>query len=337
MIAAAPFLLVYATAATLLVGLAIGGWATFLTPLVVFVGLPLADHLAGLDTGETSEEGAVNPWFDAILRAWPPFQIGILALVVRHVTTAAVSPVEWAGLLLSTALVTSGAGITIAHELMHRKSAFDRGLAEILMGLASYPHFCIEHVHGHHRNVATRADPATSRLGESVYAFLPRTVAGSLASAVHIERGRIARREIPWYSGRNRLLRYPTTMAATYAAVGFTFGWAGLAFYILQGVLAFGLLEVINYVEHYGLSRDPAERVAPRHSWNANHRISNWWLFNLQRHADHHAHAARPYWKLRALEQGPQLPFSYPTLILMALVPPLWRAVMDPCVLASRR
>ncbi len=323
MIRALPFALVCLPAATLLVGMALGGYATTLTPLVVFV--------LGRDTTTFT---AGDPWFDRLLRLWVPAHVGLLGVVLHHVTSRDLAWYELAGILGSTALVTGGGGITIAHELMHRKAPLDRALAEGLMLLASYPHFCIEHVLGHHRNVATPDDPATSRLGESLYAYLPRTLWGGLRSAVHLEAERTRKRGIPWYDPRHRLTRYAVELLALHAVVLLAFGPAGAAFFLAQGVLAALLLETINYVEHYGLTRERAgdrwETVQPRHSWNANHRVSNWWLFNLQRHADHHAHASRPYWQLRALDDGPQLPASYPAMILLALVPPLWFAVMDP-------
>jgi len=339
MIQALPFTLVYLLAVTLPVGMWLGGFATFLTPLVVFVALPLVDRAAGHSTALAGSEDSSNPWFDRLVRAWVPAQLALVLTVLHHVTHRPLTGYEWAGLLVSTAIITSGIGITVAHELMHRKAPADRALAEVLMLMASYPHFCIEHVLGHHRNVGTPNDPATSRLGESLYAFYVRVVSGGLRSAVHLERERIRKRGIRWYDPRNRLLRYAVELAAGYAFVALLFGWGGLVFYVAQGVVAATLLEMINYVEHYGLARQRAgdrwETVRPHHSWNANNRVSNWWLFNLQRHADHHAYASRPYWQLRAVENGPQLPASYPVMVLLAMVPPLWRRVMDPLAAAQ--
>jgi alkane 1-monooxygenase len=334
MVKAMPFAASFVTALTLLLGLWLGGVFTFLTPVVVFVGLPLLDQLVGEDIADTAAEGAAGSAFNGVLRAWVPIQLIVLAVALWVVASGTLSWLEWTGLLVSTALLTSGGGINSAHELMHRKWSVDKALAEVLMATASYTHFCIEHVHGHHKHVGTPLDPATARLGESVYAFLPRTVVGGLRSAIRIESERNQRREIPWFSWRNRLSRYLILWVASYVAVGAVFGWAALGFYALQAVGAIGFLEVINYVEHYGLMRAETapgrfEKVQPKHSWNANHRVSNWWLFNLQRHADHHANASRPFYTLRAIEAGAQLPFSYPTMILVALIPPLWHWLMD--------
>ncbi|MCO4743291.1 MAG: alkane 1-monooxygenase [Proteobacteria bacterium] len=332
-----PFTMIGLTSATLLGGLWIGGWGTFLTPLVVFFGIPVADLFVGIDTEETAPEGSHPLAFNALVRSWVVVETLTLAAVLWFVSTHGLTGVEWAGVLLSTALMTGGGGINVAHELMHRTDKRDRAMAEWLMTMTSYTHFCVEHVLGHHRNVATFEDPATSRRGETVYAFIPRVIAGTIRSAWALEGERTKRRGIPWWSLRNRRLRYALDLVAVAVAIGLVFGPLALAFFWAQGVLAFTLLEVINYVEHYGLLRAKLangkyERVRPEHSWNANFQVSNGWLFNLQRHADHHANASRPYYHLRALQEGPQLPFGYPIAILLALVPPAWMAVMHPLI-----
>lgn len=332
-----PFFASFLTAVSMLVGVWAGGVFTFLTPVIVFIGLPIVDLLIGDDLDDTAAEGADGSRFDFVVRLWAPTQAVVLGVVLSVVAFGDPTTLELVGMGISTALVSAGGAINAAHELMHRKSKLDRALAEFLMMTSSYTHFCIEHVHGHHKNVATPLDPAAARLGQSIYAFYPQTVIGSLQSAIRIERARNERRGVSWWTWENRLTRYAVLLVASYAFVGAVFGAFGLVFYVLQGVLSFSILEVINYVEHYGLARAELapgryEKVQPRHSWNTNHRVSNWWLFNLQRHADHHANASRPYWNLRAIEEGPQLPFSYPTAILVAMVPPLWMAIMDPRV-----
>jgi alkane 1-monooxygenase len=117
------------------------------------------------------------------------------------------------------------------------------------------------------------------------------------------------------------------------------FGLGVLPMLIAQGVFGFLLLEVVNYLEHYGLQRErsPAGhyvKVEPQHSWNSNRLITNLFLYQLQRHSDHHANPALRYQVLRHFEDAPQLPAGYATMILLALVPPLWRRVMDPRVVA---
>jgi len=340
---AIPYFLVYLTPAIALLGWWFGGIGLFATPIYMFVAIPVADLLSGHDTEnpEDAAKRAENPLFNLALRAWVPIQIGLLGGAMWMVSTGAFSTLEFAALTLAAGLMNTAIGINIAHELMHRKSKVDRALAEITMAGVSYTHFCVEHVSGHHRNVGTPMDPATAHLGESVYAFLPRSLWGGLVSAWDIETTRTQRRKIPWYSLNNRRLRYSLTLAAIYVGIGAFFGPLALLFFALQSALAVSLLEVINYIEHYGLYRDQLpngryETVQPRHSWNSDFRLTNWFLFNLQRHADHHAHASRPYWELRHFPEGPQLPLSYPSMLLVALVPPLWSSVMDHRVVAER-
>jgi alkane 1-monooxygenase len=338
---ALPFLSIYLLAPVIWLGVVLGGAWTWLTPVVLFIALPLLDLITGKDTGETAGDSHAAPLFNTLLRGW--VVVGALTHigVLHHIATASLSAVEMTGLIVAMALISATASINIAHELMHRKRPLDRGIAELLMQSVTYPHFCVEHVLGHHRHVATPLDPATARLGENLYTYLPRSVLGGLKSAIQLEQRRCQRRSIPAYSLRNRNTRYAIGALVLHSAVAAVFGPLGWLFFLAQGVGAFLLLEVINYVEHYGLKRaeiSPGkyERVAPRHSWNTNFRVTNWWLFNLQRHADHHANASRPYFRLRAMPDSPELPLGYPTMVLMAFVPPLWRAVMDRRVQAVR-
>ena len=334
---ALPYLLVYTIPVAVLVSLFLGGWAYLATPVLVFIAIPILDELLGKNdynpTPAEEQERKDNIVYDLIVRLWVPVQLALLALIFGTVASGTLALSETLGLVITTSLLTVS-GINVAHELMHRKSKSDRALAEILMNSVSYTHFCIEHVHGHHRHIATPTDPASSYLGQSLYSFYPKVVWGSLKSAIRIERTRNQRRNVPWYSPNNRLTRYAVIGAATHIAVFAVWGWQVELFFIAQGVGAFSLLEVINYVEHYGLHRPETAPgkygpVMEWHSWNANHRMSNLWMFNLQRHADHHAHAARPYYLLRAVTDGPQLPHGYPAMVLMAFGPPLWRKAMD--------
>jgi len=312
---------------------AIGPGAWWLVPAVAFVVIPVMDQALGHDTSEPDDGGPRRRWADVALWMWLPTQLACLGVVLWH--AADLSPGALAGWSLAMGVISGGGGITVAHELVHRKGRGSRALAEGLMLSVVYPWFCVEHVLGHHRNVATPRDPATSRLGESVYRFWWRSVSGSLVSAWRLESERVRKRSLSGLADRR--LRYAiglVIMAGLAIAVG---GPWGLAAWLVQGVVGFSLLEVINYVEHYGLQREQLangryERVQPHHSWNSNHALTNRLLFNLPRHADHHAWAYRTYDQLRPWPDAPTLPFGYPTMVLIALVPPLWRAVMDPRV-----
>lgn len=330
----APFWLIYAIAALLAVALAVGGPWPLVVPLFVFGVVPVADVLLGRDE---TDLGPRVWWHDLPLWLWVPTQLAAIGWLVSRAAT--LSAGELMVDVLAVGILSGAGGITIAHELVHRKGLAEQVLAEILMTSVTYTWFCVEHVLGHHRNVATPRDPATSRLGESLYAFLPRTLAGSFRSFWTIEGEHVARRGLPAW--RDRRLRYLAVLAGVHGAIAALAGPVAWAAFAGQGLVAVLLLEVINYVEHYGLLRRETapgeyERVRPHHSWNSTEWLSGAFLFHLPRHADHHAYASRPYPELRAWPDGPHLPWGYATAVLVALVPPLWRAVMDPRVVAAR-
>ncbi|MEZ6184721.1 MAG: alkane 1-monooxygenase [Planctomycetota bacterium] len=335
-----PYLFMYTLPLAWALGTWLGGPWSFLVLAYAFGLVPLLEPLFGHDRADPEPDPGRRPLYEAILRGWLPVELAVLGAALWTATHVALTPLEWAGLVASTGTVVAGGGFTVAHELMHRRGKAERALAEVLMALASYTHFCVEHVHGHHKHVATPLDPASARRGEWVYAFLPRTILGGLASAWRIESRRVAKRGVRGLADRR--LRYPLGIAALWLAVGLGFGLPGLALFLAQGAFAVLLLETINYVEHYGLARPELApgrygRARPEHSWNATHRLTNAMLINLQRHADHHAYAHRSYPELRAWPDAPTLPCGYPTMVLAALVPPLWFAVMNPRVDAAAR
>ena len=331
----APYFLVFMLPVMLVLGVELRGIWTAAPLLFTFGLIPLLDVLLERDR-ENHPDAPSRGWFDVPILAWVPVQVAATLYVLARMTEsyAEFSGLEAASLVASLGVINGAGGINVAHELMHRKHWLPRAGAEILMTSVSYTHFCIEHVLGHHRNVATPEDPATSRRGESFYRFYPRTLLGGLRSAWLLERERCARKQIPWSSARDRRTRYIVVLAATYVGIGWILGPLALALFLLQGVIAFSLLEAINYIEHYGLSRQQLvsgkyERVLPQHSWNSAHRVSNWYLFNLARHSDHHYLASREYDRLRHHDDAPQLPTGYAGMVILALIPPLWFRVMD--------
>jgi len=232
--------------------------------------------------------------------------------------------------------------INTAHELGHKREQLERRLSRIALAQSGYGHFYVEHNHGHHIRVATPEDPASSRMGESFWRFLPRAVAGSLRSAWHLERRRLERRGRRALSRHNDVLTSWALTVVLFTALSVGFGAVVLPYLLLQAVLGFCLLETVNYLEHYGLLRRRRsdgryERVSPRHSWNSNNTVSNLFLFQLQRHSDHHANPLRRYQTLRHFDDAPQLPSGYATMIVIAWFPPLWRRIMDPRLWAHYR
>jgi len=237
---------------------------------------------------------------------------------------------------ISVGIITGGIGITVAHELIHKNSVLEQNLGKVLLASVMYLHFYPEHLLGHHKRVATKEDPATSRYGESLYQFLPRTIIYSYISAWKIESKRMQKSNLPFISWSNVMIQEIVYALATVSVLYFTLGKLAVLFWVLQSFVAILMLEVINYVEHYGLQRKENggsyERVTPFHSWNADHWASNYFLFKLQRHADHHTWPYRRYQTLRNWDFSPQLPTGYSGMILLALFPPLYFSVMNPKV-----
>jgi alkane 1-monooxygenase len=331
-----PYLAGFLLVPLVLVCITERGLWTYVPVAAVFLAVPVIDMLVGMaDVARQSPELDGNPFFKVVTWGWVPVQLWLMAWTFEHVTDAAFTPVEMVGATLSVGVVSGVVGITFAHELVHRSHRLERALGEVLLASVCYAHFAIEHVHGHHRHVGTPRDAATARLGENFYRFLPRTLAGSLTSAWHLEVERLARRGSgPWSAG-NRMLRYAATQLVLFPGIAWMFGGAALALFAGQALLACSILEVVNYIEHYGLTRQESapgqyERIAPQHSWDSSYRVSNWMLINLARHSDHHCLAAKRYQSLELLPQAPQLPAGYGAMFLLALVPPLWFRVMNP-------
>ena len=306
-------------------------------PIVIYVVIPLLDWLIGTDLSNPPESAVNqlenNPYYRAIVYAYIPTQFIITiwgAWLAVHVAT---SWLEYAGLVFSVGMV-NGIGINTAHELGHKKDSLERWLSKITLAPVAYGHFYVEHNRGHHRNVATPDDPASAKMGESFWAFLPRTMIGSLVSAWNIEKDRLARVGKSAWNLDNDNLQAWTMTIVLFAAITAFVGWAALPFLFIQAFYGASLLEVVNYIEHYGLLRQKDstgryERCAPRHSWNSNHLVTNLFLYQLQRHSDHHANPTRRFQALRHFDDSPQLPSGYAGMLVLAYVPPLWFWVMD--------
>ena len=287
-------------------------------------------------------------YFRWVLRLFVPLQWALIAFGAY-----AASQADWlvvVGMAFSVGFISGSQGITFAHELGHSKSKLDRVCAWMLMTSVCYGHFMVEHYRGHHPRAATFEDPASARYGESLYRFLPRSLWGSLVSGWKLEAQRLTQMKKSWV--RSPLLWSTLGSVAMVLSGGFmpflgTFMGSGnvdiaqaaikiIAFLLLQSVFAFSLLEMVNYIEHYGLSRNAGagntaagkkEAFGMMHAWNADHVATNSLLANLQRHSDHHMHAWKSYPTLEPLP-GPQLPTGYAGCILLAMFPPLWFKLM---------
>jgi alkane 1-monooxygenase len=323
------------------------GWGGmwFFGPVLVFGIFPLADLIVGTDPANPPD--SVIKWLeqDRYYRwctyAFLPIQYAGLVFACWLWSSGQLSTVDSVGLALTMGMV-SGIAINTAHELGHKRASLERWLSKVALASSGYGHFFIEHNRGHHVRVATPEDPASSRMGESFWAFLPRTVAGSLRSSWELETERLSRtNDDPW-TWRNNILNAWAMTVALFGVLAVAFGPVVLPYLLIQAVIGFTLLEVVNYLEHYGLLRQRRddgryERCAPRHSWNSNSVASNVLLYHLQRHSDHHANPMRRYQALRHFDEAPQLPTGYAGMIVLAYIPPLWRHVMDRRLVAHYR
>ena len=318
-----------------------GGLFILLVPLSTWTLFIALDSWLGPYTGNADPDTDQSlTWYRAITLIWAPLQIatifGVMAYVTRSGHLGWVE--EWA--LFATVGILSGTiGINYSHELMHQRPKLERWLADILLASVLYSHFRSEHLLVHHRYVGTPKDPVTARYGESFYRFFPRVLRQCLVSAFRAEAALLSRRGEPSWRLRNPFWRYWALQAA-FLVTAFVIGGAwGVFLFLTQAFWAIFQLELVNYVEHYGLTRRHLgegryEHVLPRHSWNSDQRASNWLLINLQRHSDHHYKPDRRFPLLQTYgdDEAPQLPAGYPVMTLAALVPPLWRRIMHPRV-----
>ncbi|WP_320064758.1 alkane 1-monooxygenase [Micromonospora sp. RTGN7] len=319
-----------------------GWWAWWLPPLTVFGVIPVVDLLIGDDRSNPPETAmpklARNGYYRWLTYLYLPFQYAGLVLGCALWASGELDPLGAAGLIVTLGVV-DGIAINTAHELGHKRERLERWMSKVALAPTGYGHFYVEHNRGHHVRVATPPDPASSRLGESFYAFWPRTVWGSLRSAWRLEAARFRLRgRSPW-NHRNDVLNAWAMTLVLFGVLVAAFGPVVLPFLVLQAVCGFSLLEVVNYLEHYGLARQRNaagryEKVDARHSWNSDRTVTNVFLFQLQRHSDHHANPLHRYQTLRSFDASPQLPAGYATMIVVALVPPAWRRAMDHRVLA---
>jgi alkane 1-monooxygenase len=335
------------------IGYYAGGTWNWLAIGFVFILITFIDFWIGLDTRNVpSDQVSIVSeefYYRFITYVWTYFQVGFVIWSCYAVTTGKLTTwYEWIGFTISVGLVTGGIGITVAHELGHKKSKLEQLYSQVILMTVCYMHFFIEHNRGHHVQVATPADPATARKGENVYAFWFRSVFVGYAHAWQLEKESLTRQGLSVFSWHNRMIRYlllPGLFCAAVIVLFFTplVPWYTIpVFFFTQSIIAFTLLELVNYIEHYGIVRKQKpngeyERVNPLHSWNASHLISNFFLFQLQRHSDHHANAIKRYQVLDHVDDSPQLPFGYPAMILIALVPPLWFRFMHPRLAAWQK
>ena len=331
------YLSAFLSVVAILISMTAGGLWTFFSVFYAFLMIPLLELvLPGTEENfaKTDEEVIKKDWhYDVIIWAIVPVQLAMMTFFFYRISQTDLLWYETVGLIVSFGISCGVFGINVAHELGHRNTKHEQFMSKILLWTTMYLHFFIEHNRGHHKNVSTDEDPASSRYGETIYAFYIRTVRDSWLSAWHIETERLKKAGQAFWSIQNEMLVYQIIQAITVAIIFIAFGWKVTVYYLIAALIGALLLETVNYVEHYGLRRKKIdgeyyEKVMPIHSWNSNHPIGRLMLFELTRHSDHHYIASRKYQILRHFDQSPQMPTGYPGMMVLALFPPLWFSVM---------
>lgn len=335
------YLIAYLAPLAALAGIYLKGHWSFSGIYVGFVLIPILELIgprSAENFSETEEaERSVSRIFDWLLYLNLPLLYGLIVYYLYTIRQGALLPYEIIGMTCSVGLIVGTIGINVAHELGHRTDPAEQILSKILLLSALYMHFNIEHNRGHHKNVATDEDPASARLNEPLYLFWIRSVTGGYRHAWKLEAERLQREGKPYWSWNNEMIRFQIFQITYVLAVGFLWDWSLVPYVLAIALFGILMLESVNYIEHYGLRRKKLpsgryEPVSPRHSWNSDHEAGRIFLYELTRHSDHHYKATRKYQVLRHFDESPQLPFGYPTSIILSLLPPVWFRIMNPRV-----
>jgi len=331
--------MVFILPALFVVGVKIGSWWSFSPVIFAFGFIPILELLfkpnaKNLSSAE-KEMRLDDKAYDLLLYSVVPIIYATIFLYLFAITTYSFDTKELVGLTFSLGVILGGMGINVAHELGHRQTAYEKFMSKALLLPSAYMHFFIEHNRGHHKNVSTHEDPASSRYNETLYHFWIRSVVYSFISAWNLEKKKLQRAKEPVWSLKNEMIRFQFIQMAFWVLIGLAFGGFALLLFTGAAIIGFLMLETVNYIEHYGLARKKVsenryERVEPIHSWNSNHIVGRVMLFELSRHSDHHYKPAKKYQVLEHHDHSPQMPTGYPGMMLLSAIPPLWFAVMNP-------
>lgn len=315
-----------------------GGWSFLIIVVLTWNFLIVWDLYQGTDTTNLDTDAQEKDlyWYRLVTIIWAPLQFVTIFGVLFLVTRGDFAVWEQIATFAAVGFVSGTVGINYSHELMHQKNKLERSLADALLAMVLYSHFKSEHLLVHHTYVGTPRDPVTARYNESFYRYFPRVLWQCYRSAWHAEVQRLARKNKQWFDLKNPYYRYLGLQLSCIALAYAIAGIFGIFLFAIQALVAVFHLELVNYVEHYGLTRKHLghgkyEHVKPHHSWNAGHKVSNWLLINLQRHSDHHYKPNRrfPLLQTYGTLDAPQLPYGYPVMTIMALFPRLWRSRMN--------
>jgi alkane 1-monooxygenase len=330
------YLLVYVTPGVVAYSLWSNGFMTYAAILLLFGVIPLMELFTVGSTKNLSEieEELVKKdrTYDFLLYSLVPIQYGLLIFFLIQISEPNHTLMTKLGMTTALGMACGVLGINAAHELGHRNTWYEQFMSKILLLTTLYMHFFIEHNRGHHKNVSTADDPASSRYGENIYSFYFRTISGSWFSAWHLEKERLAKEKHNYLTIHNEMIQFQLLQLALIITIYIIFGSTTLLYFLIAALIGILLLETVNYIEHYGLRRkkngERYERTMPIHSWNSNHPLGRMILLELSRHSDHHYMSNRKYQLLRHYDESPQMPTGYPGMMLLSFIPPLWFAVM---------
>ncbi|WP_046743535.1 alkane 1-monooxygenase [Kordia zhangzhouensis] len=332
------YLAAFSTPVVAIIAIYLRGYYTFLTPVYAFIIIPILELIFSENTTnlspEEAEEKATYKIFDWLLYLNIPIVFGLLLTTLNNVSTGMYETYELIGLVFSTGIVLGSNGINVAHELGHRQTQYEQLMAKLLLLPSLYMHFFVEHNFGHHLHAATKEDPATARYNQIVYSFWCTSTSRQYINAWKIQENLRKRTKFSFFSFKNNMFWFSIIQISYLASIFYFLGSLALIIAISSAIVSFLLLETINYIEHYGLLRKKLpsgryERVREIHSWNSNHTIGRIILYELTRHSDHHYKASKKYQLLDCHEQSPQMPYGYPTSMVLTLIPPLWFRVMN--------
>jgi len=336
-----------------MVGILLGGhwmWLGFGIMAVVVIG---GDLLFGDDSSQSDYK---YPWIVQLPLhlAFPILSMGLLSLawssgkgdtdflgiglVLNNIfdynfiaSRNQTTPSDFIGGFISVGFLVAGYGTNVAHELTHRIKSLSAMIeGRLILSMSCNADFSIEHVYGHHVTVGTDDDPATARRGENVYKFFFRSSYFGHISAWKLEINRLQKRGKSLVSFSNQMIK-GYLMSLMWVYIFYYAGDVlGITLFFAQAIFAKFILEVVNYMEHYGLTRKSNEPIGPQHSWNTNKRMSGIILYTLTRHSAHHEKPRVPFWKLDPYTEAPQMPFGYLTTLLVCMIPPFWYRIINP-------
>ncbi|WP_371396402.1 alkane 1-monooxygenase [Fretibacter rubidus] len=311
-------------------------------PVVLFyLIMPVLDYLIGDDKhdllGMMEEEASLSPFYRFMVHGLLPV---VYLTWLAGAWYAATQSLPWDAYFALG--IAHGWGLAFAinagHEIGHKTDKLSKWVSLFMLFPSFLGHFRVEHNSGHHSDVATPRDHATSWFGESYYHFMGREIPGAWRRAWALESIRARRRGYSKWSLKNEVVISTVLSVLLWGGIVAVLGLAVLPYILLTWIVSLTALSSQNYIAHYGLLRDKRPDgkylpCQPHHSWNCNQLVTNLTSYNLARHSDHHAHPARHYQHLRTFPKAPQLPYGYMTMFLIGFIPPLFRRVMDHRVL----